>query len=172
MTEVRTFIGRLIVTAIMVFAFLLTTQAIAEETTVAPAEKDLPEAVMTSLKAKFPKAEITKWTQEEEDSVVIYDIEFTQESQKFEADIGLDGSIHNWERAITTKDLPPAVWTSAQTKYTDCAAIEIMEVIEVKDGKDVLFGFELLLEVGDGKMVELTFDPKGKILEEDAGSEG
>ena len=63
--------------------------------TVSPAavpEKDVPDLekipteIMNALLVKFPKAVIHKWTQEKEGDIVIYDIEFQQEGQKFEAD--------------------------------------------------------------------------------------
>ena len=62
-------------------------------------EKDkIPKKVMATLMAKFPKAEIHKWTKEKEGDVVVYDFEFKQEGRKFEADIKEDGTIHNWEK--------------------------------------------------------------------------
>ena len=43
-------------------------------------EKDkIPKKVMDTLMAKFPKAEIHKWTKEKEGDVVVYDLEFKQE---------------------------------------------------------------------------------------------
>src|SRR3954466_1476747 len=69
----------------------------------------IPKAVKDALKTKFPKAEIEKWTKEKEDDKELYDIEFKQGKQKFEADIFEDGSIHNWEKEIADKDLPEAV---------------------------------------------------------------
>ncbi len=69
----------------------------------------IPARVMDVLRARFPEAEIRQWTREEEDGVVLYDIEFTQEARKFEADIKEDGTIHNWELEIAVNDLPRAV---------------------------------------------------------------
>src|SRR5262245_54758626 len=79
-----------------------------------PADLDkIPKAVMAALKAKFPKAEIDKWTKEKDE----YDIEFKQEGRKFEADIKEDGTIVNWEKAIAAKDLPEAVTSAVEKKY-------------------------------------------------------
>ena len=95
----------------------------------------IPKKVMDTLKAKFPKAEIQKWTKEKEGDKVVYDIEFKQGTQKFEADIFEDGTIHNWEKEIAAKDLPEAVTKAVDKKYPKSTLKEIMEITEVK-GKE------------------------------------
>lgn len=130
----------------------------------------IPLVVMDGLKEKFPKAEIDKWTEEKEGEIVVYDIEFKQESWKFEADIKADGSIHNWEKAIEMKDLPEAVNKAVEAKYPKSTIKEIMQITAVNDGKDTLEGFEIVLETTDMKEVEVTVAPDGNILE-DSGEE-
>jgi hypothetical protein len=131
--------------------------------------EEMPQAVMDGLKAKFPQAEIDKWTAEKEGDVVLYDIEFKQEGLKFEADIREDGSIHNWEKAIELKDLPEAVGKAAETKYPKSTIKEIMQITAVQDGTDVLEGYEIVLETADMREVEITVAPDGKILEDSEG---
>jgi hypothetical protein len=126
----------------------------------------IPQVVMDGLKARFPKAEIHKWTEEKEDAIVVYDIEFEQEGWKFEADVKEDGSIHNWEKAIEIKDLPEAVKKAVETEYPKSTIKEIMETTAVNDGKDALKGYEIALETADMKQVEVTVAPDGKILED------
>ena len=65
----------------------------------------IPKPVMDALKAKFPKAEIHKWTKEKEGDDVVYDIEFKQDGRACEADIKEDGTYINYEKAIAAKDL-------------------------------------------------------------------
>lgn len=127
---------------------------------------EIPKKVMDALKAKFPKAEITKWTKEKEGDKVVYDIEFKQGKQKFEADIFEDGTIHNWEKEIEAKDLPKAVVEAVEKKYPKATLKEVMEIMDVKDNKDVLHGYEIVLETADKKEVEVTVAPDGKILED------
>jgi hypothetical protein len=127
---------------------------------------EIPEKVMKTLKAKFPKAEIVKWTKEKEGDKELYDIEFTQEKIKFEADIFADGSIHNWEKEIALKDLPKAVTEAVEKKYPKFTAKEVMEIHEMKDGKEALHGYEIVLETAEKKEVEVTVSPEGKILED------
>ena len=126
----------------------------------------VPKAVMNALKAKFPKAEIDKWTEEKEGDIVIYDIEFKQEGWKFEADIKEDGAIHNWEKAIEIKNLPEAVRKAVEMKYPKSTIKEIMEITAVIDGKDALEGYEIILETADMKEVEVTVAPDGKIVDD------
>jgi hypothetical protein len=126
----------------------------------------IPKMVMDGLKAKFPKAEIDKWTKEKEGEIVLYDIEFRQEGQKFEADIKEDGTIHNWEKAITGKDIPAAVRRAVEKKYPKASMKEIMEITAVKNGRDELEGYEIVLKTGAKKDVEVTVAPDGTILED------
>jgi uncharacterized membrane protein YkoI len=134
---------------------------------VAQEKKDeIPKAVMDALKAKFPKPEITKWTKEKEGDKVVYDIEFTQDGRKCEADIFEDGTIHNFEKAIAAKDLPKPVTEAVEKKYPKATMKEIMEITEVKDKKEMLEGYEIVLETADKKEVEVTVAPDGKILED------
>jgi uncharacterized membrane protein YkoI len=126
----------------------------------------IPEKVMSALKAKFPKAEIEKWTQEKENGVVLYDIEFKQANQKFEADIKEDGSIHNWEKQVAVQGLPAAVRKAVESRYPKGVIKEVMAITEVKAGKEMMEGYEILLDAAGGKEVEVTVAPDGKILED------
>ena len=131
-----------------------------------PDLSQIPKAVMDGLMAKFPKAEILKWTQEKEGEIVIYDFEFKQGRQKLEADVKEDGSIFNWERAIKAKALPDAVRKAVEMKYPKAELEEIMEITAVTDGNDALEGYEIILETAEEKDVEVTVAPDGKILED------
>ena len=133
-----------------------------------PGLDKIPNTVMDALKAKFPKAEIQKWTKEKEGDIVLYDVEMKQEGRKFEADIKEDGTIHNWEKEIAAKDLPKAVRKAAKKKYPKATIKEIMEITAVRDGKDVLEGYEIVLRTAETKEVEVTVAPDGKI-QEDSG---
>ncbi len=131
---------------------------------------EIPQAVMDGLMAKFPEAEIQKWAKEQEEDIVAYDIEFKQGDRKFEADIKEDGTIYNWEKEIDALDLPEAVQNTIDTKYPDSSIKEVMEITVVKDGEDVLEGYEVVLETADMEEVEITVAPDGNVLE-DSGEE-
>jgi hypothetical protein len=131
----------------------------------------IPTKILEGLKAKFPDAEIYKWTKEQEGDIVVYDFEFKHQGQKFEADIKEDGTFHNWEKAVTYESLPDAVKKTVEQKYPNATIKEVMEITAVKNGKDELEGYEVVLEIGDRKGIEITLAPDGKILEEDSEAE-
>lgn len=129
----------------------------------------IPKTVMDGLKARFPKAEIQQWSKEKEGDITVYDFEFKQQGQKFEADIKEDGTIHNWERAIPLKNLPDVVTKVVKEKYPKSKFKEIMEITAVKNGKEELEGYEIVLRTAEKKTVEVTLAPDGRILELDSG---
>ena len=126
----------------------------------------IPKTVMESLMAKFPKAEIQKWSKEKEGNAVIYDIEFKQRYRKYEADIKADGTIENWERAINVKELPIAVRRTIRNEYPNSKIKEVMKITAVKNGKDSPEGYEIVLEIVEKRTIEVMAAPDGIILEE------
>lgn len=132
----------------------------------------IPKKVMDALKAKFPLAEIDKWTKEKEGGIVIYDFEFKQKGRKFEADIKEDGTIYNWEKAIAAQDLPEAVLKAVEARYPKSSLKEIMQITVVNDGKEALEGYEVVLETAAKEDVEVTVAPDGKFLEDSGEKRG
>jgi putative PepSY-like beta-lactamase-inhibitor len=126
----------------------------------------IPKVVMQALKAKFPKAEIHKWTKEKEGDDVIYDIEFKQEGRKCEADIKEKGDYINYEKAIEAKDLPKAVRDAIEKRYPKATLKENMEETEVKGKDEKLSAYEVVLTTAEKKEVEVRVSPNGKILED------
>jgi hypothetical protein len=150
----------------MLAALLLAPASAGAQETGKPDLSQIPQKVMAALKAKFPAADIHQWTKETENGVVLYDMEFTQEGRKFEADIKESGVIENWEKAIAAQELPAAVTLAVEKKYPRSTLSEVMAVTAVKDGKDALEGYEITLKTAAGKGVEVTLAPDGKVLEE------
>lgn len=129
----------------------------------------IPKAVMDALKAKFPKAEIHKWTKAKEGDDIIYDIEFKQEGRKCEADIKENGTYINYEKEIAAKDLPKAVSDAIRKRYPRAILKEVLEETEVKGKDEKLSAYEVVLVTADKKDVELRLSPEGKILEDSGG---
>ena len=125
-----------------------------------------PAAVMQALRTRFPGAEIEKWSKETEKGVVLYDIEFTQQGHKLEADIRADGSVSNWENEVQLQDVPDAVRQTINTRFPGATVRTILASNAVRDGKDELEGYEVVLATKDGKEVEITVAPDGKVLEQ------
>ena len=140
-----------------------------KETAAQDKAKDLdkiPKQVMDALKAKFPKAEIRKWTKEKEGDDVVYDIEFKENGRACEADIKEDGTYINYEKAIAAKDLPAAVTGAIEGKFPKATLKEIMEETEVNGNDEKLSAYEVVLVTADKKEMEVRLSPDGKILED------
>ena len=126
----------------------------------------LPQKVKDTLKAKFPGATITAATKTTENGVVIYDIEMTKDGKKHEMDCKEDGTIVNFENEIAAKDLPKTVTDAVKAKYPQATIKVVMEVIGVKDKKEALEEYEVIIDTADKKDLELTVSPDGKKIEE------
>lgn len=151
-----------LITSATLFA-LLTPAARAEDEKV---EIDkLPPKVVATLKAKFPGAMITTATKATENGEVIYDIEMKKDGRKHEMDLKEDGTIVNFENEIAVKDLPAAVTNAVKAKYPGCTIKEAMEVMVIKDKKDVVEEYEVLIDTADKKEVELAVSPDGTKIE-------
>ena len=125
----------------------------------------LPPDVMAALITKFPHAKIDKWNKEKEDGRIVYDIEFKQDSRKFEADIFADGTIHNWEQQIAQGDLPQPVVQAVNRKFPGAVLKEVMAVTDVQNAVEHLHGYEIVVARAHKKDVEMTVAPDGRILE-------
>lgn len=134
-----------------------------------PVSQQIPKKVMEGLKARFPRPEVEKWTRETEGDLFMYDIEFRQDGHKFEADIKEDGTIHNWEAAIAPRDLPKVVRNAVEKAHPGSRIKEAMQITSVKNGKEELEGYEIVLATAGKKQFEITVAPDGKILEDSAG---
>jgi hypothetical protein len=144
----------------------------AEEGAATLDQTQIPSQVMATLNARFPGAEIQQATREEEDSVVLYDIEFMQEGRKLEADIREDGSIHNWERAIAADSLPEVVKAAVERESPGSTLREMMAITAVTEGGETLEGYEIVFRAADGRIIEVTVAPDGVIAERDTVESG
>ena len=128
----------------------------------------IPKAVMGALFVKFPKPKIETCTRTTEGGEIVYDIEFTQDGRKCEADITEKGVYINYEKAIAARSLPQAVLAAVEKRHPKSTLREIMEETEVKGKDEHLSAYEIVLVTADKKDVELRLSPDGKILEEAA----
>jgi hypothetical protein len=125
----------------------------------------LPSKVAATLKAKFPGAKITSASKTTENGAIVYDIEMTRGGRKHEMDLKEDGTIVNFENEISVKALPAAVTAAVKARYPNCPIKEAMEVMVIKDKKDTLDEYEVLIETAEKKEVELTVSPDGKSIQ-------
>jgi hypothetical protein len=89
----------------------------------------------------------------------------TRGGRKHEMDLKEDGTIVNFENEISVKALPAAVTAAVKARYPNCTIKEAMEVMVIKDKKDTLDEYEVLIETAEKKEVELTVSPDGKSIQ-------
>jgi len=124
-----------------------------------------PQKVKDAVMARFPGAKITASSKTIENGAVVYDIEMTHGGKKHEMDLKEDGSLVDIEHEIMAKDLPAAVTSAVKEKYPNSTIKEAMEVHVVKEKKETLDHYEVLIDTADKKEVELTISLDGKMIE-------
>ncbi len=151
-----------IITCAALFAWLAPVARAQDE---AVAIDKLPAKVSETLKVRFPGARITTATKATENGLVIYDIEMTWQGKKHEMDLQEDGTIVNFENEIAVTALPAAVTAAVRARYPGGTIKEAMEVMVIRDGKDILEEYEVLLETAGKKEVEVAVSPDGKRIQ-------
>jgi len=123
----------------------------------------LPKPVLEAVKKRFPKAELVEAAKETADGKTVYEVEIKDGGVKMDVTLTPEGVITMIEKEITAKDLPKAVAEALAAKYPKATYKTLEAVIKVKDGKEVLEYYEVLLETADKKTFEVEILPDGKI---------
>ena len=132
---------------------LLATQLPAQEL----AAKDVPVAVVSSLKAKFPDAGDVKWKKNKSGK---YEADFKLSGKKAEAKFLADGKWDASERRVDASQLPAAASDYLKKNF---AAYEIDWVKWQEDVDAAKNRYEVQVKKGKAE-TELVFDEKGKFL--------
>ena len=127
----------------------------------------LPKAVVEAVKKRFPKAEMKSAEKETEDGKTVYEVAIKDKEQSIEVTLTGEGTIIEIENQIDAKNLPKAVSEALEKKYPKATYKMIEEVIKVKDGKENLEYYEVLLETADKKKLEVSVTAEGKISKEE-----
>jgi hypothetical protein len=135
-------------------------------------EVKLPEPVMKTFKAKFPKAEVHKIDVEEENGVTVYDIEFKDGDAEKETDISADGTVLEVTFVIEAKAVPKDAMKTIE-KAAEGATMKRIERIEIshetRDGKVVKLEKPVThyaVEMTKGKQsAEIVVTPDGAVVE-------
>ncbi len=140
-----------------------------------PAVK-LPDPVVKTFQATFPKAQITKLDVDEENGVTVYDIEFRDGKVEKETDITADGTMLEFTVVIPAKEVPAPTLKAvrAAAQGGKIGRIERIEIgYETKDGKAVKLDkpvthYAVEITKG-GKTSEVVVTPDGTRVAEPAG---
>lgn len=119
----------------------------------------VPEAVKSAFKAKFPNVASIEWEAEIEE---VYEAEFKQNGKKMSAAFKSDGTWIETETSIKVKALPRAVRDAAAKTFPGYE-LEEANVVERPD-QAVAYGVEMEKEE---KSVDALFALDGKLLEQE-----
>lgn len=153
---------RNLICGFVMFAILANVVACADDEEKIPIDK-LPAKVTDAVKAKFAGAEWIGASKEKEDGKDLYEVAIKFKGTRIDVILKPDGTIEAIERQIKASDLPEPVTQALQAKYPR-ATYKVVE--EITKGEAITY--EILLVSADNKTFEVTFDPKGKLLEEES----
>ena len=121
------------------------------------AEKDVPAAVVSTFKNKFPEAAGSEWKKNKSGK---YEVKFKNEGKKAEAKFMTDGQWDSSETRLEASALPGSVSDYLKKNY---AAYKIDQVKweEDKDASKNKYEVKLKKEKSE---VELVFDGEGKFI--------
>lgn len=139
----------------------LASLAVADETPV-PLDK-LPKAVGAAVAKRFPKAKLVEAAKEAEGGKTSYEVTLKDGETKLDATFTEAGELVGIEKTIDAKELPKAVSDTLGAKYPKAAYKTAEEVTKVKDGKEYIAYYEVLLVTTEKKTFEVEVLPDGMV---------
>jgi hypothetical protein len=155
---------RVVGTRLLAGIFVLTAIARADEVKVPL--KDVPKAVLDSIKARLPRAELTDATKESEDNKTTYEIVLKDRGRVVELTATADGRITEIETTIEPKALPAQVTAAVEAKFPKSTIKKAEEIVAINDSKETK-SFEVIVVTTAAKSLEVKVSPEGKILKEE-----
>lgn len=131
--------------------------------------KDVPGAVLETVKAMFPGAELKEATKETEGEKTSYELGLKDKGVSIDVTLTPKGKIVEVERSVAPKGLPKAVASAIEAKYPKAAIDKAEEIVEFEGGKESRRNYEVVLTTEAKKKRELKLSPEGKILDDEAG---
>jgi hypothetical protein len=147
-------------------ALVLLAPAVRADEEKVPLDK-LPKAVVDTVKKRFPDARLVSASKEDENGKTVYEVSIEDKGQKSDVTVTTEGALVSIETEIAAKDLPKAVAETLDQKYPKATFKTIETVVKVRDGKEKLEYYELLLVTAAGKKLEVTITPDGKVNHEE-----
>jgi hypothetical protein len=128
---------------------------------------EVPAAVSSALNQRFPGNQVRSVEKENENGMIIFDYELTQDGRKYEADIKDDGTIIEIEKQVAANNVPAAVTHAVQAKFPGAKIGDVMEVNKVSGKTETPDHYEVTLTTG-GKEKEVNVTMDGKVEDEHA----
>jgi uncharacterized membrane protein YkoI len=123
----------------------------------------LPKAVSAAVKKRFPAAEVVSASKETEDGKTVFEVAIKDKGQKMDVSLTPEGTITEIEKTIAETDLPKATAAALKDKYPGATYQTVEAIIHVKDGKEALDYYEVLLTTADKKKWEVCVTAAGEI---------
>jgi hypothetical protein len=121
----------------------------------------VPKVVITSVKKKFPEANLQGAARHMEDKQLYYELLIKQKGHEIYVICEAAGKIVEIDREINPKDLPRAVFDALKKQY---GKANILSIEEVTEGDEITYAVILKQ---NKKTLHVVFDPKGKAIEEE-----
>jgi hypothetical protein len=125
--------------------------------------KDVPRAVLDAVKTRLPGAELKEAAKETEDGKTTFEIALKDKGRNVDVALSAAGKILEIETEVSPEDLPRAVTSAIATKYPKATIKKAEEIVEFEEGEEAK-SFEVLLDNGAKKTLEVKLSPAGKIL--------
>jgi hypothetical protein len=122
----------------------------------------LPKAVVDGVKKRFPDAELVGAEKENENGKTVYELAIKNKGQNVSVTLTPEGALVEIENEIAASALPKAVADALERKYPKATLKKVEEVIPVRNGKEKLEYYEILLVTAGNKKVEVSVTPDGK----------
>jgi hypothetical protein len=124
----------------------------------------LPKPILDALKKQFPKAKLIEASKEVEKDKTEFEVTIKDGSITIDVTLTPDGTILGLEKELETNDLPKAVKETLEGKYPKATYETVEGIYSVKDGKEHLEHYEILVVTGDKKRFEVEVSVAGKII--------
>jgi hypothetical protein len=128
----------------------------------------LPRAVAAAVKKRFAGAEMVAASKEVEDGKTLYEVGLKDKGRKTDVTVSADGQIQEIEAEMAAKDLPKEVADALDSKYPKATLKKAESITKVKDGREKLESYEVVLVTAAGKTFEVVLSPDGKITKEES----
>ena len=142
--------------------------------------EDLPKAVRSAVKKKFPEGKLVSAAKEEEDGKTIFEVVVEDDDTKLDVAFSAKGRLLEVEKKIDVAKLPSEVSAAIEKKFPKAKIKKAEKVVKYEDedddededeDDDADKFFEVVLSVEGKKDLEVKISPKGKILKDDEEKE-
>ncbi len=124
----------------------------------------VPQAILDTVKARFPDAKLRGASKETEEGQLVYEITIKHEGHNIDVTLTPEGKLLLIERQIERKALPDAAAKKLEDEYPKAEYRIVEEIIKVDGKEEKLDFYEVLLVTADKKAVEVQVTAEGKII--------